>query len=227
MAVKHSNNLWVRMAHKHPEDVDLELGGDDVAGWFHFAAICYASRNLTDGFVPNIALPKLTNDNRWKKSIKVLAQAGWIIEVEGGIQVCGYTDYQRTKAQIEEEREENARRKAEWRARKKAAKASGHADVTEMSQRDNPVTHDGRTPSVTAMSRSIDTDPDPDKHSRVNNKVEDSSQTTSPSTLYVARARKPAEIDARRAKNMPQETREEFDRLRAELGVAEHNQTAA
>lgn len=217
MTQKPSAALWVRMAHKHPEDVDLELGGDDVAGWFHFAAICYSSRNLTDGFVPDVALSKLTNDNRWRKSIKVLVDAGWIIEVEGGIQIHGYTSYQRTKQQIEEQREKDAQRKAEWRAEKKRQEAKGHGSVTPLSHCDTDGTEDGHAASVTPLSRSLDTDPDPEAHLTGHHRVKDSSQTTSPSELVVARVRKPAEIEARRAKGLSAEQRQAFDELRENL----------
>lgn len=106
------------MQHDHPDAVDLELGGNEAAGWFHYAAICYSSRNLTDGFVSNAALAKLTANRAWRKHVQLLIDAGWFIEVEGGIQISHYTDYQSTRAEVEARRERDAERKAAARAAK-------------------------------------------------------------------------------------------------------------
>jgi hypothetical protein len=200
---------WVRMDDHLPENVDLELDGDDAAGWFHFAAIAYCSRELTDGFVPDVKLPKLTNNPRWKKAVEKLIAVGWFIKVEGGIQVRHYTDYQSTRAEVEARRERDAERKRDARSKRPGKRPGNVRSGQRADSAGNPKT-------VRAVSTSTDSDTptDPESGNPLNGK--DLSTSTTDSKAVVASARL-------RAVNTPPEVAAAMDELRDRLPAAVAN----
>lgn len=139
---------WVRLDESfadHPKV--LQAGPLGIA--MQVAALCYSNKYLTDGFIPNIVLPKLLNlsgiatdfkeDEEWniiggaqatpERVANTLVDAGlWTTEA-GGYRVHDYHEYQPSKAQVEAEREQKriagqAGGKASARAR---AQAGGRA----------------------------------------------------------------------------------------------------
>jgi hypothetical protein len=115
---------WVRLddgAPEHPKVVGL--GDDAFALWVR--ALCYCNRALTDGFVPSGALSSLSRAKRPADvAAKLVAEKLWE-PVDGGYQVHDYTDFQPSRAEIEEQRREKS--EAKRRAGQAGGRRSGEA----------------------------------------------------------------------------------------------------
>jgi len=140
---------WVRVDdafYDHPKFVALTPGA--VGLWV--IGLAYCNRNLTDGFIHNLALPRLLADDMdtCVNYANELVAVGTWEEIEEGYQVVNYLEFQPSAAEVRQQREVERQRKAEWRARKADKRLSREA-----SQRDN----DGSPADVPAMSRSIPT----------------------------------------------------------------------
>lgn len=119
--------------------------------WLH--GLTYSSRNLTDGHIPAAILPRLSALKSPERAVEELVAAECWKVVEDGWAVVDYADHQRTKAQVEADRAAAAERKRRSRERK--------GQVTQVSQRDTPVSHKTVTPLET------DTETDTDSSSSV------------------------------------------------------------
>ena len=51
---------YIKMSDKLPEHRKIVAAGGDAA-WLHICALAYASRNLTDGFIPQDFVPRLSD----------------------------------------------------------------------------------------------------------------------------------------------------------------------
>ena len=107
-------NPWARVDCYIMEDPDMVRVGH--RGFvLHVGGILYAQRNETDGFVPEGVIPALVMDMpRPKQALKDLLEVGlWTEDKERrGFWVRNYAKWQRTRAQIEEDRQSGARRQA-------------------------------------------------------------------------------------------------------------------
>lgn len=84
--------------------------------WFH--GVSYCSRNLTDGRIPQAMVPRLCSLKEHDKAAAELVDAGlWHITAEGDYQVHDYLDHQRSREDVEAEREAAAERQRRRRAR--------------------------------------------------------------------------------------------------------------
>lgn len=212
------------MKDHHPEDVDLELGGNEAAGWLHYCAICYCSRNLSDGFVPSAALSKLTSHRSWRAHVQALVKAGWFIEVDGGVQIRGYLDHQSSRAEVEARKEANRRRQAKSRGSKAspdaAAVAMTTADKVEAGLFNPPLSHPmsqrdiERTPRVVTVSSQRSHDP-----SDTDTPTESDNSNPQESNLLPFNAVTPQPVVARvrHHKDATPEQREAFDALHDSL----------
>ena len=89
---------WLRLDDTFPEHPKV-VGLSDAAFRLHVSALCYAHRNLTDGHVPDgWALPRLV------RAVPSLEAAHlWVPDPEGdGWIIHGYTDWQRSRAEVED-----------------------------------------------------------------------------------------------------------------------------
>lgn len=94
---------------QHPKIVAAGWKG----GWLFTTGICYASRMLTDGFIPTGMVPRLVAGMPgWKKAAAMLVQLGLWQEVEGGYRIHDYLDYQEARADVERKRKYDRERKA-------------------------------------------------------------------------------------------------------------------
>lgn len=84
----------------------LTLSDAAIVAWFR--SLAYASRYLTDGFIPEGAISRLHGDPR---AVSELVDAGRLLAVEGGWQIKNYLKYQRSREQIERERDRDRKRK--------------------------------------------------------------------------------------------------------------------
>lgn len=106
---------WARFDDNAPEDPRVD-GMSDGAFRLWFNAICYSNRNLTDGYVPNARIPRLTP--RYKPAHKAeLIDAGAWHKEQDGIRIHGYLDYQPSAAQVHEQRQYEREKKAQQRAK--------------------------------------------------------------------------------------------------------------
>lgn len=97
---------WVKLDDLFPEHPKVQRAGQ-AAAWLHVAGICYSSRYLTDGIVPDAALAGLGQYGRGRarKLADVLVEAGLWERVNGGYQVHDYLDFQPSRQKVEQQRE--------------------------------------------------------------------------------------------------------------------------
>jgi len=110
------------------------------------AALCYANRNLTDGFVPRAVAPLLLNFDglylafpeagsllggeeplavSWQAVAESLVRAELWEEEKGGYRIHDYLKYQPSREAVIRAREGSARRAREFRARRRQKNAAG------------------------------------------------------------------------------------------------------
>jgi hypothetical protein len=150
---------WVKLDDQfpdHPKVVGLSDAG--LACWIR--GLCYASRHLTDGYIPVAALRGLGTT---KAADELLATGLWT-DAEDGWQVSNYTEHQRSRADVEADRAsaaERARKSRERRAARAAASQRTYAEVTEpeaetetdKSRAPTPVVVQDPPPSLSAKQR--------------------------------------------------------------------------
>lgn len=95
---------WVKLDDNFPSHPKV-LEAGDLAAWLYVCGLCYSGNNLTDGFIPDFALPRLTALPKPAGLADRLVKVGLWEVVKGGWQVHDYTKKQRTKERVERERE--------------------------------------------------------------------------------------------------------------------------
>lgn len=96
---------WIRID-DHFVDHPKILAIKDDAFRAYIAGLCYSSRYLTDGYLPEAALEKITN----KRARTQLTDAGLWHETKGGITINDFLEYNPSKAETEKKRAEAAER---------------------------------------------------------------------------------------------------------------------
>jgi hypothetical protein len=91
-----------------------------VASWLWVCGQSYCARYLTDGFVPESALPTLGNVTNPKAHAQTLVRVGLWDRAEGGYRVHDYLQFQPSRADVEERRRQRAN------AGRKGGLRSGH-----------------------------------------------------------------------------------------------------
>lgn len=132
---------WVKLDDTCPDHPAI-VGLSDAAFACWVRGLCYASRHLTDGLLPRTALRSLGTP----KAARELEEAGRWESVDGGWQIHGYEERQRTRGQVELER-------TKWKERQ-----NRHRSVTPASRRDKPVSHAGVTPPELETEVEVETD---------------------------------------------------------------------
>jgi hypothetical protein len=127
-------STWIKLLDTFPEHPDV-LDLTNTAFRAYVEALCYCSRNLTDGAMTDAAVRRL---GIRPKVTAELVQAGLWSPTVAGFEVVNYTKHQRTKAQVEGEKASNRLRQQRHRA---AADPSLPPPETPMSRRDTPVTN--------------------------------------------------------------------------------------
>ncbi len=110
--------MWTRIDDGAPASPKLLKAGP-VASWFWVCGLCYCGRHLTDGFIPEEALPTLGSVRYAKVEAAVLVKVGLWERVAGGYQVHDFLDFNESRA------ETLARRDTMREQRRKAGLASG------------------------------------------------------------------------------------------------------
>lgn len=96
---------WIRID-DHFVDHPKVLAIKDEAFRAYISGLCYSSRYLTDGFLPEAALDKITT----QRARKQLTDAELWHETEGGITINDFLEYNPSKAETEKKRAEAAAR---------------------------------------------------------------------------------------------------------------------
>lgn len=129
---------WIKLDdgfYRHPKVVRAGRDGRDL----FIAGLCWCSSQLTDGHIPAAMLPALSFDagvpvDEAAIAADRLVEVGlWEHEPEGWV-VHDYVDHQRTREQVEHDREQARERQARRRTR-----------VTAPSRRDSRPSHSGVT----------------------------------------------------------------------------------
>jgi hypothetical protein len=115
---------WIRIDDTLPDHPKL-IGLPDSAFRLYITILCYSSRYLTDGFIPSPVADRLGHAGTFGE----LNVAGLIQPLDGGWQISNYSEYQSTKADVEEKKAHNRERTKKWRQQKR-----GNANVTSEKQ---------------------------------------------------------------------------------------------
>lgn len=86
---------------EHPK-VD---GLSDGAFRLHVSALCYASRHLTDGRIESDKVPRLVPRFRRKMLTELLDRRLWAEHPGGGYAIHDFLDWNRSRAEIQEQRD--------------------------------------------------------------------------------------------------------------------------
>lgn len=131
----------------------VELSNDALV--LHLAGLSHASEHLTDGRLSKAPIERIKWATRFvargddlDAAIAELTDAGVWLDRDDHFEIDGYTDHNRSRAEVDELREANRRRQAEWRARQKGKSSSGPNPADADTDTDTPplrnasVTHD-------------------------------------------------------------------------------------
>ncbi len=98
---------------EHPKVDRLSHG----AFRLHVAAMCYAAKHLTDGYVPAERVPRMIPGYRATHLGELLDATIWVPLGED-YQIHDYLDWNKSRQWWQTKRDQEAKRQREWRARK-------------------------------------------------------------------------------------------------------------
>lgn len=126
---------WVRLDDNFADHPKI-IGLSDSAFRLYIHTLCYANRQLTDGFIPTPVYERMSayHERAWAE----LQQAGLWELTEGGFQIRSYEEYQPTRDSVEAKRQQNRERLARFRERKTQVKRVSNADETLIPTQPNP-----------------------------------------------------------------------------------------
>lgn len=113
---------WVRLDENFPEHPKVVAAGP-LAGWLHVCALAYCNRHLTDGFIPEAVVRRLTGltDRQVREAIGALEVQSMWQPAAGGYSIHDYLDYQLSSEDVK------ALRDSKVAAGRKGGKASAQA----------------------------------------------------------------------------------------------------
>ena len=138
---------WVRLDDQFAQHPKIKMAGP-LGLAMQVAALCYSNQYLTDGYIPEGAVPSLlhldgismngwhgemvggADDATWQLIVDDLLDAKLWRKVTGGYRIHDYKEYQPSRKDVLAERENARKRQQNHRSR-----------VTTTSQRDNGVTN--------------------------------------------------------------------------------------
>jgi hypothetical protein len=136
---------WVKLDDGFPEHSKILAAGPYGLA-VHVRALCWAARNLSDGFIPEAAVAQFTHDIRENRGQNVsrrgvlagLVRVGLWEEETGGYRIHDYLHFNPSKSEVLAGREKVSGRVKDWRDRKRNATS-------------NTVTRETVTPRVTQL----------------------------------------------------------------------------
>lgn len=90
---------WVNLDDQFPEHPKIDKLSD-AAFRLHVAAICYANRHLTDGYLDAARIPRLVPKHQ-KRFVTELVNADLWETVDGGYQIHDYLDWNKSRDEVE------------------------------------------------------------------------------------------------------------------------------
>lgn len=108
---------WVRLDDGYPEHPKVDRVGP-LAAWLNVCAWAYCARNLTDGFVPEERVARLSAVPKPQQLAERLVEVNLWERTNGGFLVHDYLAYNPSREQVLKERSDTAQRVAEHRARR-------------------------------------------------------------------------------------------------------------
>lgn len=111
--------MWVKVDDTFPDHLKISnagqaLGREGIARavTLFLVGLCYAGRNLTDGFLPQHAVEGMRHVGTPEKVAEALVTVGLWETAPGGFQIHDYHHYQPLAATVKQKRERDRRRKA-------------------------------------------------------------------------------------------------------------------
>lgn len=95
MPAKFDHRTFIRLDHGMPENRKV-MGLSDTAFRLYVEAICWCSRQESDGHIPESFMSRIGN----AKSVKELTGSGLLDIAVGGYRVHDYLDFQRSSEEI-------------------------------------------------------------------------------------------------------------------------------
>jgi len=108
---------WVRLDDNYSDHPKV-IGLSDSAFRTYITALCYANRQLTDGYIPQAVY------DRWGvkgDSVELVGAGLWELALEGGWNIRSYDEYQPLKEKVEEKRNQGRERLRKFREGKRNA----------------------------------------------------------------------------------------------------------
>ena len=138
-------STWIKLHDNFFRNPKVLAAGDDAA-LLYVQGLCYCSDSETDGRIPTAALRHISGHRSAQSLARILVREGLWTETATGWAVHDYLKVQRSKAQIEGEREANRNRALRYRT----------------SRASNAVTNGARHAEVTAPETDTETDTETD-----------------------------------------------------------------
>ena len=97
---------WVKIDDLFPDHPKVRWAGT-AAAWLYVAGLCYCARYLTDGFIADVSLAGLGQygKSRARTLAAKLVEVGLWERVDGGHRVHDYLQWNRSKAETEQQRD--------------------------------------------------------------------------------------------------------------------------
>jgi hypothetical protein len=183
---------WVKIDDRFPEHPKIAEAGP-LAMALQVAALCYASRNLTDGFIPSSMVGRLLPLEEWlangqqtpskllggptsktllEETINALCDVGlWEKSARGGYEIHDYLDHQRSRSEVDKIKKVRAR--AGHKGGKTKAKVEGEIGLANGKQNSKQLA--SRLLAVCQKNVEAkgtpDPDPDPDQEKERDSEV--------------------------------------------------------
>ncbi len=100
---------WVRLDDDFADHPKVLEAGNAAVGLF-CRCLAYCAKHMTDGLIP----AEVANLFGSPRSIEALVTAGLWVQVDGGYEVHDFLVYNKSRAQVKEERAKNAERQRRW-----------------------------------------------------------------------------------------------------------------
>ena len=107
-------STWIKLHDNFFRNPKVLAAGDDAA-LLYVQGLCYCSDSETDGRIPTTALRHISGHRSAQSLARILVREGLWKETATGWEVHDYLKVQRSKAQIEGEREANRTRASRYR----------------------------------------------------------------------------------------------------------------
>jgi hypothetical protein len=114
---------WIKLDDNFCDHPKVTEAGP-AAAWLYVAGLTFCSRFLTDGFIPEAQIARLTSQRNPKGLRDILVKVGLWDEADGGVQVHNYTQWQSSSEHVLGERAKAKLRRA------RGALASGERRAT-------------------------------------------------------------------------------------------------